>query len=68
MLLPQILALGKDPLSIVRSYFGDVLTNILHFIPKEQIYQTVLPLIKDILKDDHQEIRKGGIHAAAKLV
>lgn len=54
MLLPQILALGKDPLSIVRSYFGDVLTNILHFIPKEQIYQTVLPLIKDILKDDHQ--------------
>ncbi len=47
---------------------GGVLTNILPFIAKDQIYQAIQPLIKDLMKDDNQEVRKGGILAAAKLV
>ena len=53
-LVPQVLALGKDQLAIVRSYMGGVLTNILPFIPKDQIYQAIQPLIKDLMKDDNQ--------------
>ena len=66
--MPQVIALGKDPLAIVRSYMGHVLTNILPFIAKDQIYQAIQPLIKDLMKDDNQEVRKGGIVAAAKLI
>jgi hypothetical protein len=68
VLVPQVIALGKDQLAIVRSYMGGVLTNILPFIAKDQIYQAIQPLIKDLMKDDNQEVRKGGILAAAKLV
>jgi serine/threonine-protein phosphatase 2A regulatory subunit A len=46
VLVPQVVSLGKDPLAIVRSYVGGVLTNILPFIAKDQVYQAVLPLIK----------------------
>lgn len=37
-------------------------------IPKDQLYQTVQPLIKDLLKDQNQEVRKGGILAATKFM
>ena len=68
VLVPQVIALGKDPLAIVRSYMGGALNNILPFIAKDQIYQAIQPLIKDLMKDDNQEVRKGGILAAAKLI
>lgn len=68
VLVPQVVALGNDQLSIVRSYVGGAITNILPFIAKDQIYQAIQPLIKDLMKDDNQEVRKGGIHAAAKLI
>lgn len=68
MLVPQVVALGKDPLAIIRSYVGGVITNILPYVAKDQIYQSIQPLIKEIMKDDNQEVRKGGIHAAAKLI
>ena len=68
VLVPQVTALGKDQLAIVRSYMGRVLTNILPFMPKDQIYQAIQPLIKNLMKDDNQEVRKGDILAAAKLI
>lgn len=68
VLVPQVVSLGKDPLAIVRSYVGGVLTNILPYIAKDQVYQAILPLIKDLLKDELQEVRKGGVHAMAKLL
>ena len=37
-------------------------------ISKDQAYQNVLPLIKDLMKDDNQEVRKGGIEASAKFI
>ena len=37
-------------------------------IPKDQLYQTVQPLIKELLKDENQEVRKGGIQAATKFL
>ena len=41
---------------------------MLHSIHKDQAYQNVLPLIKDLMKDDSQEVRKGGIQAATKFI
>lgn len=52
--MPQVVSLGKDPLAIVRSYVGGVITNILPSIAKDQAYQAIQPLIKDLLKDDMQ--------------
>jgi len=37
-------------------------------ISKDQAYQNVQPLIKELMKDEQQEVRKGGIEAAAKFV
>lgn len=37
-------------------------------ISKDQAYQNIQPLIKDLMKDDNQEVRKGGIEAATKFV
>jgi len=37
-------------------------------ISKDQAYQNVLPLIKDLMKDDNQEVRKGGIEASVKFI
>jgi hypothetical protein len=37
-------------------------------ISKDQAYQNVLPLIKDLMEDDNQEVRKGGIEAAVKFI
>lgn len=61
-------ALGKDPLGIVRANVGGILKNMLHSVHKDQAYQNVQPLIKDLMKDDSQEVRKGGIEAAVKFI
>ena len=37
-------------------------------ISKDQAYQNIQPLIKDLMKDDQQEVRKGGILAATKFI
>ena len=37
-------------------------------ISKDQAYQNIQPLIKELMKDDQQEVRKGGILAAAKFI
>lgn len=67
-LLPQVTALGKDPLAIVRANVGGILKNMLHSVHKDQAYQNVQPLIKELMKDDNQEVRKGGIEAAVKFI
>lgn len=67
-LVQQVVALGKDPLSIVRCHSGNVLSTMIKYVPKDQVYQTIQPLIKDLMKDDSQEVRKGGILAAAKFI
>jgi hypothetical protein len=41
---------------------------MLHSIHKDQAYQNVQPLIKELMKDDSQEVRKGGIEAAVKFI
>ena len=67
-LLPQVTALGKDPLSIVRASVGGIIKGMVQSISKDQAYQNVQPLIKDLMKDDSQEVRKGGIEAATKFI
>jgi hypothetical protein len=61
--LPQVIALGKDQLATVRcifyffiilAYVGGILKNMLAAVSKDQSYQTVQPLIKDLMKDDNQ--------------
>lgn len=37
-------------------------------LSKDQAYQNIQPLIKELMKDDNQEVRKGGIDAAAKFI
>lgn len=37
-------------------------------LSKDQLYQNIQPLIKDLMKDDQQEVRKGGIDAASRFV
>lgn len=65
-LLPHVVALGKDQLASVRckffiksAYVGVILKNMLQAISKDQCYQMIQPLIKDLMKDDNQEVRKG---------
>lgn len=68
VLLSQIVILGKDQLGLVRSYVGSIIKNMMKSISKDQAYQNILPLIKDLMKDDQQEVRKGGIQAAIKFI
>lgn len=68
VLVHQVVALGKDSLSIVRASVGSVLKNMMPAISKDQAYQNIQPLIKDLMKDEQQEVRKGGIDAATKFV
>ena len=59
VLVGHVVQLGKDPLGIVRcmnfiyilAHTGVVLSAMIKYIPKDQLYQTVQPLIKDLLKD-----------------
>ncbi len=37
-----------------KAYVGGILKNMLQAIYKDQCYQTVQPLIKDLMKDDNQ--------------
>jgi hypothetical protein len=41
------------------AYVGGILKNMLQSISKDQCYQMIQPLIKDLMKDDNQEVRKG---------
>ena len=41
---------------------------MIQAISNDQAYQNVQPLIKDLMKDDNQEVRKGGIEAATKFI
>ena len=41
---------------------------MIRFISKDQAYQTIQPLIKDLLKDENQEVRKGALAAATKFI
>lgn len=41
---------------------------MIKFISKDQAYQTIQPLIKDLLKDENQEVRKGALTAATKFI
>lgn len=41
---------------------------MIKFISKDQAYQTIQPLIKDLLKDENQEVRKGALIAATKFI
>ena len=47
---------------------GVIIKNMVGSISKDQAYQNVQPLIKDLMKDDNQEVRKGGIEAAVKFI
>ena len=47
---------------------GGIIRNMIGSISKDQAYQNVLPLIKDLIKDDNQDVRKGGIEAAVKFI
>lgn len=53
-LLPQVTALGRDSLAIVRANVGGILRNMIQAISKDQAYQNVQPLIKELMKDDNQ--------------
>lgn len=68
VLVHQVVALGKDSLSIVRANVGPVLKNMMPGVSKDQAYQNIQPLIKDLMKDEQQEVRKGGIDAGTKFV
>ena len=35
---------------------------------KDLAYQNILPLIKDLMKDDVQEVRKGSVEAGVKFI
>ncbi|CAM6002361.1 unnamed protein product [Sphagnum balticum] len=67
-LLPQVIGLGKDGLAVVRANVGLIIKNMIQSVSKDQAYQSVQPLIKDLMKDDNQEVRKGGIQAAVKFL
>lgn len=67
-LVLQVIALGKDSLSIVRANTCHVIKSMIPSLSKDQAYQNIQPLIKELMKDDHQEVRKGGIDAASKFV
>ena len=47
---------------------GGIIRNMIGAISKDQAYQNVQPLIKELMKDDNQEVRKGGIDAAVKFI
>lgn len=58
-LVHQVIALGKDSLTIVRANASSVIKSMIPSVSKDQAYQNIQPLIKDLMKDDNQEVRKG---------
>lgn len=47
---------------------GSVIKNMVQSVSKDQAYQNIQPLIKDLMRDENQEVRKGGIEGAVKFV
>ena len=41
---------------------------MIKYVPKDQAYQNIQPLIKSLMEDESQEVRKGGILAATKFI
>mgnify|MGYP000874315818 FL=1 len=53
-LVQQVIALGKDSLSIVRANACHVIKSMIPSISKDQAYQNIQPLIKELMKDENQ--------------
>ena len=51
--------LGKDSLGIVRANVGVAIKTMIETVSKDQAYQNLLPLIKELMNDESQEVRKG---------
>lgn len=47
---------------------GSVIKNMVQSVSKDQAYQNIQPLIKDLMRDENQEVRKGGIEGAVKFI
>lgn len=58
-LVHQVIALAKDSLTIVRANASLVIKSMIPSVSKDQAYQNIQPLIKDLMKDENQEVRKG---------
>jgi hypothetical protein len=41
---------------------------MIQSVHKDQAYQNIQPLIKELMRDDSQEVRKGGIEGAIKFI
>ena len=41
---------------------------MIRFVEKDEAYQRIQPLLKDLLKDENQEVRKGGLFGSAKFI
>lgn len=50
-LVNQVIALGKDSLTIVRANASFVIKAMIPSVSKDQAYQNIQPLIKDLMKD-----------------
>lgn len=53
-LVNQVIALGKDSLTIVRANASLVIKSMIPSVSKDQAYQNIQPLIKDLMKDENQ--------------
>lgn len=47
---------------------GAIIKNMIPSVHKDQAYQNIQPLIKELMRDDNQEVRKGGIEGAVKFI
>ena len=54
VLVNQVIALGRDSLTIVRANASLVIRSMIPSISKDQAYQMIQPLIKDLMKDENQ--------------
>lgn len=66
LLIPIILALGKDIYPNIRTQITNVIGNIIGSVPKDLVYQKLLPLIVELSKDDNQDVRQGALQATTK--
>ena len=41
---------------------------MMKYISKDQAYQAIQPLVKELMKDENQEVRKGALLAAVKFI
>ena len=59
VLVNQVISLGRDSLPVVRANASMVIRSMIPSVSKDQAYQMIQPLIKDLMKDESQEVRKG---------